>query len=104
MFILAGVGWSIVTVSFMVSFYYNTIIAWSLYYFFASFTLNLPFSSCNNEWNTCLCWTGEDAADRPTDNSTYLANSTAYKLGCYNVSNDIENKSLLVHPTREYFE
>ncbi|VDP60501.1 unnamed protein product [Schistosoma mattheei] len=31
------------------------IIAWSLYYFGASFTFNLPWMSCNNSWNTENC-------------------------------------------------
>ncbi|XP_067931327.1 sodium-dependent dopamine transporter-like [Watersipora subatra] len=98
--IFKGVGWTIVTVSFTVSFYYNTIIAWSLYYFFASFTLNLPYISCDNEWNTCLCWTG----DKTDGNTTDIADSKAYKLGCYNDSSEIENRGLLVHPSTEFFE
>ena len=37
--------------------YYNTIIAWAVYYLVASFNTELPWVSCNNEWNTKNCMT-----------------------------------------------
>ncbi|XP_021941759.1 sodium-dependent dopamine transporter [Zootermopsis nevadensis] len=52
--------------AFYVDFYYNVIIAWALRYFFASFTSLLPWTTCDNSWNTPLCrpfdvnaWSGE---------------------------------------------
>lgn len=35
--------------------YYNTIIGWAVYYMFASFSETLPWTSCNNTWNTENC-------------------------------------------------
>lgn len=35
--------------------YYNTILAWSVYYLVASFSSELPWTSCTNEWNTRNC-------------------------------------------------
>ncbi|CAH8295132.1 unnamed protein product, partial [Schistosoma turkestanicum] len=49
------VGYSVVLVAFYTDWFYNMIIAWSLYYFGASFTFNLPWMSCNNPWNTENC-------------------------------------------------
>ena len=36
----------------MVGLYYNMIIAWTIYYMFASFTSELPWSNCNHDFNT----------------------------------------------------
>ncbi|XP_029287939.1 sodium- and chloride-dependent neutral and basic amino acid transporter B(0+) [Cottoperca gobio] len=44
--ILQGVGIAMVMVTLIVSVYYNVIIAYSLYYMFASFQSPLPWSSC----------------------------------------------------------
>jgi len=35
--------------------YYNTIIGWAVYYFFASFSSELPWEKCGHEWNTENC-------------------------------------------------
>ncbi|XP_034017458.1 sodium-dependent neutral amino acid transporter B(0)AT1 [Thalassophryne amazonica] len=43
---LAGVGIASMTVSFLVGMYYNTIIAWVMWYFFHSFQSPLPWSQC----------------------------------------------------------
>lgn len=44
-----------VLIAFYVDFYYNVIIAWALRFFFASFTNMLPWTTCDNPWNTPLC-------------------------------------------------
>lgn len=38
-----------------ITLYYSTIIAYSVFYLFASFRNEMPWSSCNNEWNTPDC-------------------------------------------------
>ncbi|KAI8128691.1 Sodium-dependent dopamine transporter [Lucilia cuprina] len=50
-----GIGYAVVLIAFYVDFYYNVIIAWSLRFFFASFTKSLPWTSCLNYWNTDDC-------------------------------------------------
>lgn len=50
-----GIGYAVVLIAFYVDFYYNVIIAWSLRFFFASFTEKLPWTSCDNFWNTEQC-------------------------------------------------
>ncbi|XP_030369046.1 sodium-dependent dopamine transporter [Scaptodrosophila lebanonensis] len=50
-----GIGYAVVLIAFYVDFYYNVIIAWSLRFFFASFTNVLPWTSCDNAWNTPNC-------------------------------------------------
>ncbi|VDL58234.1 unnamed protein product [Hymenolepis diminuta] len=46
-----------VVVSWIMSLYYNVIVAQALLYLFYSFTRELPWTYCNNTWNdplTCL--------------------------------------------------
>ena len=52
---LLGIGYAVVLIAFYVDFYYNVIIAWALRYFFASFTSLLPWTTCDNSWNTPHC-------------------------------------------------
>ena len=51
-FLFLGVGIGMTVVSGLVGIYYNMIIAWSIYYLFASFTSQLPWEFCGNEWNS----------------------------------------------------
>ncbi|KAG5445203.1 Sodium-dependent dopamine transporter [Clonorchis sinensis] len=53
--LLKGVGYSVVLVAFYTDWFYNMIIAWSLYYFGASFTTQLPWIDCGHYWNTERC-------------------------------------------------
>ncbi|XP_046384644.1 sodium-dependent noradrenaline transporter-like [Ischnura elegans] len=58
-----GVGFCAVLVAFYVSFYYNVIIGWALYFLVASASAapssaELPWLHCNNSWNTEHCWEG----------------------------------------------
>ncbi|PNJ62603.1 SLC6A2 isoform 4, partial [Pongo abelii] len=50
-----GVGYAVILIALYVGFYYNVIIAWSLYYLFSSFTLNLPWTDCGHTWNSPNC-------------------------------------------------
>lgn len=43
---MAGIGISSAIVSFNVALYYNTIIAWCLFYFIESFHAQLPWAEC----------------------------------------------------------
>ncbi|XP_014673494.1 PREDICTED: sodium-dependent dopamine transporter-like [Priapulus caudatus] len=54
-----GIGYAVVIIAFYVDFFYNVVIAWALYYFFASWTLNLPWVGCDNPWNTDDCFDGD---------------------------------------------
>lgn len=85
-----GVGVGMVMVSAIVCVYYNVIVAWTLYFLYMSFRAVLPWSTCDNEWNTVNCVV--DTGDRlpqpspPTNatnssslfNSTYLVNGTLF--------------------------
>uniref|UniRef100_A0A8C6Q8W4 Transporter n=1 Tax=Nothobranchius furzeri TaxID=105023 RepID=A0A8C6Q8W4_NOTFU len=53
--IFKGIGYAICIIALYVSFYYNTIIAWALFYFYSSFSSILPWTNCDNLWNTPDC-------------------------------------------------
>ena len=57
-FLCEGIGWGMVTISALVSVYYNVIIMYAIYYMFVSF-VNLdgevPWIDCDNPWNTPNC-------------------------------------------------
>lgn len=68
-----GIGWGMVTISALVSVYYNVIIMYAIYYMFVSF-VNLdgevPWIDCDNPWNTPNC-RKEPYPDFPSlDNTT----------------------------------
>lgn len=47
-----GIGYAMFLMSGLVAIYYNMILAWGLFYLISSFTTTLPWSSCDNWWNT----------------------------------------------------
>ncbi|XP_059480264.1 sodium-dependent dopamine transporter [Neocloeon triangulifer] len=69
-----GIGYAVVLIAFYVDFYYNVIIAWALRFFIASFTSNLPWTSCGNFWNTDHCrpldYSLSDIQDQHSSNTT----------------------------------
>ncbi|KAK3099818.1 hypothetical protein FSP39_010251 [Pinctada imbricata] len=50
-----GIGISSTIVVFFLNCYYNVILCWAFYYMFSSFTLELPWATCGNWWNTENC-------------------------------------------------
>nr|CAD7463000.1 unnamed protein product [Timema tahoe] len=69
-----GVGFCAVLVAFYVSFYYNVIIGWALYFLVASAAPNLPWVHCNNTWNTEWCW--ESTLLGPAPGLNYSTNTS----------------------------
>ncbi|XP_073171761.1 sodium-dependent serotonin transporter isoform X2 [Lepidochelys kempii] len=53
--IFKGIGFTICIIALYIASYYNTIMAWALYYLISSFTVELPWISCKNAWNTGNC-------------------------------------------------
>jgi len=50
-----GLGHSMVMVSLYISIYFAVILSYVVFYFFSSFTMDLPWESCNNLWNSPNC-------------------------------------------------
>ena len=56
LFLMTGVGMAMVLITAYCSFYYPIIIAWTIRYMVASFYDPLPWTNCNNAWNTENCY------------------------------------------------
>ncbi|KAL4230155.1 hypothetical protein ACF0H5_010540 [Mactra antiquata] len=50
-----GVGQAMFVTVAVICIYYNMVNAWAFHYLFSSFTSILPWSSCDNTWNTEAC-------------------------------------------------
>ena len=66
-----GLGYGMIMISFLVVIYYNMIIAWTLYYTFAGFASELPWTYCGNS-----SLTSKDCFQRDQE------------LACFNSSRD----------------
>ena len=80
-YLLAGVGFGMVIISAVVCVYYNVIIAWTIYYFVLSFAWELPWSTCNNDWNSPNCYTRSSNSSQfnginDTDRINFTRNNT----------------------------
>lgn len=65
-------GYTVILIALYVGFYYNVIIAWSLYYLFSSMTSELPWLRCDNYWNSPNC------TDPKAINGSIIGNGTSY--------------------------
>ncbi|GFQ75191.1 sodium-dependent dopamine transporter [Trichonephila clavata] len=88
-----GIGYAVVLIAFYVDFYYNVIIAWSLYFFVASFNRILPWTTCDNTWNTPNC--------RQVISLNDLLNGSVEENATYIDSEGIQQKR--TSPAEEYF-
>ncbi|KAK1163637.1 sodium-dependent noradrenaline transporter-like [Acipenser oxyrinchus oxyrinchus] len=84
--VFKGVGYTVIIIALYVGFYYNVIIAWSLYYLFASFASELPWLRCGNPWNSPNCI------------DTKLLN------GCVLLGNETKYSKYKITPAAEYYE
>ncbi|XP_063448143.1 sodium-dependent serotonin transporter-like [Mytilus trossulus] len=72
---LKGIGLAIVVIATYVSWYYNTIIAWAVFYFFSAMASDVPWKSCNNSWNSidkCVVYEGRSAVQNTIDSKHLL--------------------------------
>ncbi len=86
--LLAGIGWASVIMVQFLNIYYIVILGWALFYMFASFTSDLPWSRCGNEWNTpnCVDYIGSTSRESFSVNAS-MANTTVAPTVMANISN-----------------
>ncbi|XP_052780978.1 sodium-dependent proline transporter-like isoform X1 [Mya arenaria] len=108
--LLQGLGIAMMISSFITSGYYCMIIAWCHFYFFASFTSDLPWTTCYQWWNTDDCRdrlpdvTCLDVGDVRSSNGTcHSGNGSFTGIWNYTMFKNVTGRER-VAPTREYWE
>lgn len=96
-----GIGYGMVIISAIVCVYYNVIIAWTLYYFAMSFTWTLPWSNCNNRWNTDRCFT---RWKNVTTNGSVAAAATVAAATTQATRTTLGNEQRFRSPSEEFWE
>ena len=51
-FAISGIGWGMFCVSIFTGIYYVMIVAWCAFYMVSSFASDVPWRSCDQDWNT----------------------------------------------------
>ncbi|KAH8280224.1 hypothetical protein KR018_000077, partial [Drosophila ironensis] len=99
-----GLGTGMILVSAIVMLYYNLIIAWTIFYMFASLGTKLPWQNCEPAWSTKYCFSYAQADQCEATNGTY------YLRTCHNATSAAENNitalalvALKRPPAEEYF-
>ncbi|XP_030585828.1 sodium- and chloride-dependent neutral and basic amino acid transporter B(0+) [Archocentrus centrarchus] len=95
--LLQGVGVAMVMVSLIVSIYYNVIIAYSLYYLFASMQFPLP-------WSSCLSGAGSNCSSTPevscNVSDVLMANWTQENSNCSSSNTTVSVQT----PSEKYWD
>ncbi|XP_053406577.1 sodium- and chloride-dependent taurine transporter-like [Mercenaria mercenaria] len=68
-----GIGVACCVASFQMNIYYIVMLAWAGYFLVMSFSATLPWSHCNNEWNTDRCFS-QQSVQSNTNASTIVRN------------------------------
>ncbi|KYQ55298.1 Sodium- and chloride-dependent glycine transporter 2 [Trachymyrmex zeteki] len=102
-----GLGYAMVLVSSVVMLYYNLIIAWTLYYMFASVNggWELPWSKCEKEWSTEDCFMPDAAEACASQNASYFKGKCINSTQMTAMGLIIENITGAIRkpPSEEYF-
>nr|XP_057932811.1 sodium- and chloride-dependent GABA transporter 2-like isoform X1 [Doryrhamphus excisus] len=70
-----GLGYGTQVIVTLLNFYYIVVLAWGMFYLSFSFSWDLPWSSCNNSWNTENCL--EFQRRNTSTNQTIFSNATS---------------------------
>ncbi|XP_076436470.1 sodium- and chloride-dependent GABA transporter 1-like [Babylonia areolata] len=86
--LLKGAGLGMVITSMIVFWYYNTIMAWALYYLASSFRSVLPWALCGEWWNTPHCFTYTSSASGNTSSVLEVFGNASFGVN-YTVTDNL---------------
>ncbi|KAL4232818.1 hypothetical protein ACF0H5_007504 [Mactra antiquata] len=99
--LLKGIGILQVLLSLIVLWYATHILSWVLYFLYSCFRAVLPWSSCNNHWNTPACKPISELWSQAATNSSSI-NTTLYNTTSYNTTSMTTVATLLDKNRTEY--
>ena len=102
-----GIGYAMCVLNFFTGLYYNTIISWAVFFFVESFRSKLPWTSCDNPWNSASCKTIEQRQETRALGSASSGSSPLEAVGAalLNLTNSsANNQTQFSTPTKDYFE
>ncbi|KAL3880188.1 hypothetical protein ACJMK2_032451 [Sinanodonta woodiana] len=103
--IFRGIGISTTVIVFFLNSYYNVILAWAFYYFFASFTSELPWTKCDPAWATEHCFEFKYEDPSLLCNLTDTVNNSGVLVNGTCVPGVIRDPNFyMVDPVTEYWE
>ena len=106
--LIQGIGHGMVIMTGIVAIYYNVILSWAIYYFAMSFSAELPWSNCNNDWNTENCYlrigVNSTTNVNQTTNSSFSSNNTDVAGIDVTFQSMVKNTSARRTPTEEFWE
>lgn len=94
-----GIGYAMVMLNLYTGLYYNTIISWAVFFFFESFKAKLPWTSCDNSWNSKDCRTIDQRQSLRSNYTSYI--TLPDETGVSSNESQLNNYS---SPTKDYFE
>ncbi|XP_062570937.1 sodium- and chloride-dependent glycine transporter 1-like, partial [Saccostrea cucullata] len=89
-----GVGYGMVIISGIVCVYYNIIITWTIYFLYHSFSALLPWSTCNNEWNTEKCYIRSKQINYARINGTIGYNASNINITDFSLDINVTSANL----------
>ncbi|CAH8672681.1 unnamed protein product [Schistosoma margrebowiei] len=71
-----GIGYACTLINFFLNCYYTVIMAWAFHFIFSSFTSQLPWTRCDQSWNTpaCRVFTNQPINSSTIENTTHISN------------------------------
>ncbi|CAK9291420.1 unnamed protein product [Gordionus sp. m RMFG-2023] len=95
--ITMGIGYAMLLTCLIICVYYNVLMVYTLYYTFASFQRHLPWTHCNNSFNTKSCY--DVRTYRNHTNQTPLTASNLTRISNSWTNNNVTNLTGFTKPS-----